>query len=93
MAVTFDGSGRFSFVYEEAENVLGEDVELMTNSGDSYTERASHVEPSRVAKGLTELSVWTADMGPVGGPILGPFGLRREALKAERDWLRDERGL
>ncbi len=42
--------------------------------------RASHVEPD--ADGL-----WCADMGPVGGPVLGPFGTRSEALAAERAWL------
>ena len=30
---------------------------------------------------------WWADMGPVGGPVLGPFGTRGEALQAERGWL------
>ena len=39
--------------------------------------RASHVEPDLDGKG------W-ADMGPVGGPVLGPFGTRGEALQAER---------
>jgi hypothetical protein len=42
--------------------------------------RASHVEPDR--DGL-----WWADMGPVGGPVLGPFRNRTEALQAERGWL------
>ena len=42
--------------------------------------RASHVEPD--AEGC-----WWADMGPSGGPVLGPFGTRREALAAERGWL------
>jgi len=40
---------------------------------------ASHVEPD--AEGL-----WWADMGPSGGPVLGPFGKRGEALAAERWW-------
>lgn len=43
--------------------------------------RASHVEP-------TSDGQWTADMDPVGGPLLGPFPLRSEALAAEQDWLR-----
>jgi hypothetical protein len=30
---------------------------------------------------------WWADMGPVEGPVLGPFGTRGEALAAERGWL------
>ena len=42
--------------------------------------RASHVEP-------TSGGQWTADMAPVGGPILGPFDLRAAALRAEYRWL------
>ena len=42
--------------------------------------RASHVEPD--AEGY-----WWADMGPSGGPVLGPFRNRTEALEAERGWL------
>jgi hypothetical protein len=42
--------------------------------------RASHVEPD--ADGF-----WWADMGPSGGPVLGPFGSRSEALGAEKGWL------
>ena len=45
--------------------------------------RASHVEPD--AEGC-----WWADMGPVGGPMLGPFTSRSEALAAERGWLNAE---
>jgi hypothetical protein len=44
------------------------------------TRRASHVEP--YADGG-----WTADMSPVGGPVLGPFALRGQALEAETAWL------
>ena len=42
--------------------------------------RASHVEPD--SEGY-----WWADMGPVDGPVLGPFRSRTEALGAERGWL------
>jgi hypothetical protein len=42
--------------------------------------RASHVEPD--AEGC-----WWADMGPSGGPVLGPFGSRSQALEAEREWI------
>ena len=42
--------------------------------------RASHVEPD------TE-GFWWADMRPSGGPVLGPYGSRSEALAAERGWL------
>jgi hypothetical protein len=42
--------------------------------------RASHVEPDRDG-------YWWADMEPSGGPVLGPFSSRTEALGAEREWL------
>ena len=42
--------------------------------------RASHVEPDRDG-------FWWADMGPVDGPVLGPYGSRSEALRVEREWL------
>ena len=48
--------------------------------------RASHVEPD--AAGF-----WWADMGPVDGPVLGPFRSRTEALRAERGWLTARRNL
>lgn len=42
--------------------------------------RASHVEPGQSGP-------WWADLSPVGGPMLGPFARRSEALAAERRWL------
>ena len=45
--------------------------------------RASHVEPDGYG-------FWWADMGPSGGPVLGPYGSRSEALRAERGWLNAE---
>ena len=42
--------------------------------------RASHVEPDGEGR-------WLADLEPVGGPVLGPFGRRSEALDAEIAWL------
>ena len=42
--------------------------------------RASHVEPSVAGE-------WIADLSPVGGPMLGPFGRRSEALAEEGCWL------
>ena len=42
--------------------------------------RASRVEPTPDGR-------WTADLGPVGGPVLGPFDRHSEALAAELAWL------
>ena len=42
--------------------------------------RGSHVEPTAAGQ-------WTADLSPVGGPLIGPFATRSAALAAERDWL------
>jgi hypothetical protein len=42
--------------------------------------RGSHVEPD-------DQGSWLADMAPVGGPTLGPFARRSEALTAEAAWL------
>lgn len=42
--------------------------------------RASHVEPDAAGR-------WWADLAPVGGPTLGPFDRRSEALAAEVSWL------
>ena len=42
--------------------------------------RASTVEPDAAG-------CWWADLGPSGGPVLGPFGRRSEALAAEVRWL------
>ena len=42
--------------------------------------RASHVEADDQGR-------WWADLGPVDGPLLGPFDRRRQALAAEQAWL------
>lgn len=52
--------------------------------------RASRVEPHPTRPG------WIADMEPSGGPVLGefdPYQTRAAALEAEREWLREHRGL
>ncbi len=48
--------------------------------GQPAIRRASHVETNQHGR-------WVADLGPVGGPRLGPFICRSEALQAESDWL------
>lgn len=59
--------------------VYGEEIDLAA-LGSPVISRASHVEPD-------QYGCWLADMGPVGGEVLGPFELRSEALAAEQAWL------
>ncbi|OAI48238.1 hypothetical protein AYO44_07710 [Planctomycetaceae bacterium SCGC AG-212-F19] len=44
--------------------------------------RGSNVEPN-------DQGQWLADLSPVGGPCLGPFTKRSEALAAEQTWLEE----
>ena len=59
--------------------LYGEAIDLGQLGTLSIT-RGSHVEPAAGGR-------WTADVAPVGGPVLGPFPHRSEALAAERQWL------
>jgi hypothetical protein len=59
--------------------VYGELIDLAA-IGSLHIVRASRVEPTTDGR-------WTADLRPVGGPVLGPFGRRSEALEAELLWL------
>jgi hypothetical protein len=77
MKVTFEVDGKIRFIYED------EGASLMQEVGPLEVKRASHVEPKSGPYGTW----WHADMSPVGGPSLGPFSTRAEALEAERDWL------
>jgi hypothetical protein len=54
----------------------------MSDLGKVKISRASHVEPNTVGQ-------WMADLSPVGGPCLGPFKNRSNALAAETDWLKN----
>ena len=70
--------------------IYSDDLIPLTEVGPTETMRASHVEPHPTQRG------WIADMHPSGGPILGAetaFPTREAALQAERDWLRQEKGL
>ena len=42
--------------------------------------RASYVEPSSCGS-------WMVHLAPVGGPVLGPFTQRSQALATEQEWL------
>lgn len=72
MELVVDAGGSVRCIY-------GEELDLR-EIGRLQITRASHVEPD--AEGF-----WWADMGPVGGPVLGPLKSRSEALGAEKGWL------
>ena len=58
--------------------LYGEAIPLVSLGALSIA-RASHVEPGHDG--------WYADLAPSGGPKLGPFPLRSQALRAEEAWL------
>jgi hypothetical protein len=60
-----------------------EQIEL-NQLGKLAMRRASHVEPDEEGR-------WLADLSPVDGPTLGPFGKRSDALREERLWLQKYR--
>jgi hypothetical protein len=62
-----------------AEWVHADELNFLKAASPTSTRRVSDVEP--------EGDSWTADMHRIGGPLLGPFLTREEALRAERLWL------
>ena len=76
--LTFDGAGGMQFIHSD-------DLEPLLCLGDVSIQRVSNVEWDGERGG------WCAAM--VGGPVLGPYRLRGNALASELDWLRKERGL
>ncbi len=64
---------------DQGQCLYTEEIELRA-LGPLHIVRASSVEPD-------DQGQWQADLSPIGGPALGPFALRSEALAAERDWL------
>jgi hypothetical protein len=74
MTLIIDPAGRARCLYAEA-------IDLRS-LGELSIARASRIEPD-------DLGHWWADLSPATGPVLGPFGLRSEALAAEFDWLSD----
>jgi hypothetical protein len=79
--IVIDTDGTLHFVWDDA-------LASLVEASEAVVTRASHVEPSSTKPGW-----WEADMAPSDGPVLGPFRLRAEALQAEREWLREHRGL
>jgi hypothetical protein len=59
--------------------IYAEDIDLGV-LGRPVITRASLVEPDGNGH-------WIADLSPVSGPVLGPFGQRSQALAAEQSWL------
>ena len=74
MELVVDSSGQVRCLYDEA-------IDL-ASFGQLQITRASHVEPD-------EQGSWWADLAPVKGPKLGPFGQRSDALNAEGRWLEE----
>jgi hypothetical protein len=72
MQLVIERDGLIRCIYDES-------IDLQ-RLGATVIKRASHVEP-------TASGTWTADLTPVGGPILGPYLARSQALNAEVDWL------
>jgi hypothetical protein len=72
MDLIIDSKGQVRCIYGEA-------IDLAA-LGDLSIQRASHVEPDQIGR-------WWADLAPVGGPRLGAFSKRSEALEAEAAWL------
>ena len=72
MQILIDPGGNVRCLYGEA-------IELAT-LGPLQIARASHVEPTADGQ-------WLADLSPLSGPVLGPFGCRSEALAAEEAWI------
>jgi len=62
------------------EIIYADELRPFLELGHATITRASFVEPTLDGR-------WTADLSPVGGPLLGPFLLREHALREERTWL------
>lgn len=71
--IVIDATGCVRMIYDESIDAIA--------IGRLEISRASHVEP-------TGEGHWTADLCPVGGPMLGPYHNRSDALRAEVAWLR-----
>jgi hypothetical protein len=74
-----ESSGEVRAIYSDRINAI------LTQVGAMKIKRASNVDP--------EDGKWFADLSLSGGPKLGPFNLREDAIAAEVNWLKQNRGL
>lgn len=73
MVIDIDDAGKVRMVYADSmRSILDEGMPSLI--------RASHVEMNADFR-------WEADLSPVGGPVLGPFDFRSDAIAAEVNWL------
>mgnify|MGYP000116562769 CR=1 FL=1 len=72
-SIKFTPGGCIQFIWTDS-------LRGLFDQGSGSIERASHVEPDDEGN-------WVADLSPIGGPKLGPFPMRQEALTAEVQWL------
>lgn len=66
--------GRITFIWSDH-------LAPLRSIGQTTIRRASTVEPNEDGR-------WEADLSLSGGPVLGPFSHRRDAIAAEIEWLR-----
>lgn len=74
MTLTISPAGQIKAIYAES-------IDLRS-LGSLNISRASHVEPDGSG-------CWLADLSLIGGPMLGPFDLRSDALAVELRWLEE----
>jgi hypothetical protein len=60
--------------------IYRDDLADLFAQGETKITRASSVEPAPGGG-------WASDLTASGGPVLGPYSLRKQALDAEIDWL------
>lgn len=72
MSITVTPDGNLKFIWDDR-------LDELKHAGEFHRRRASYVESAGTQ--------WTADMSPVGGPLLGPFELHKYAISAETAWL------
>ena len=72
MIISVDRAGGVKAIYSDGFNWHA--------LGKTLIQRASEVEPDH-------LGLWWADLGVSGGPRIGPFAKRADAIAAEVAWL------